>query len=172
MDRVRPTFHDFVSVMMNVIYYKIDNVKYENSHISSMFKEKKKCEDALTYLNLMGSNQGITNSSGEYSRNKWETIETIKVLERQIGDELCHLYNSYLNRFTEICTSHGPHHDGVYKLENGFVHSFTEPAYRSLTSDHVQYFIYGQMVSYNEWIRHPQVRKKKIDKICSKLETM
>jgi hypothetical protein len=166
---------DFFSITKGLIYYKVGDIVYDNPPLKHLYEEKRKYEDYLVNLNSLQCVRYVSKSDiyskieESDNRSRIDSIhQTIKIIDQKIQGEITYFYNEHLYDITEICISHTVGHEGLYKLEDGCIHSLEGPAYYSLNSNHRQYFIYGKMMDYEEWKKHPLVRRKKIEKVRQK----
>lgn len=95
--------------------------------------------------------------------------ETI-VIRNELDNKLSKLRLDYINYLVGILVGEfGIVINGdMLKFENGLVHSLNSPAIvRYGYPDQHEYFICGEKLTYNEWLKHPQMRLRKIKKIMN-----
>ncbi len=83
-----------------------------------------------------------------------------------IKDETDSLFEQmdYISEISYTSNVIGTPRTTIMKLEKGCIHSLEEAAY-VLVDTYRQYMIYGELIKYEDWLKHPLVRKHKIERI-------
>jgi hypothetical protein len=108
----------------------------------------------------------ILNQTGEEEMTIQNYKLNMEYINKIIKDETDPLFEhiNYISELSYTTNVIGTTRTTIMKLEQGCLHSLEEAAY-ILVDVYRQYFIYGEMISYEDWLKHPLVRKRKIEKI-------
>ena len=173
--------HEFDEYLSHIVYIKYKNgniddcsiikqlwnykVQLINSHNTNLYPST-----SVLYPNILSLNK---NTELQIRQKLFK--DNLDYVSKSLNDLINPIYDN-IDYISEMKSSYKNDLNDtisfiIIKLENGYLHSLEGSAFLKVDT-YGQYGIYGEMMDYKDWKRHPLVRKQKIEKICSKLETM
>jgi len=163
----------------NYILKIIDNIveiTYCNGYVSNinglkrLKNQLKTLEDKLVYNHTVSIRSALVDNLGITRLTEYDNTtvyDTISYLKEQLKDA----QNKYIfDKFDHISEIKYIYENSVIavRLQNGCIHCEYDKAFYIVDGDYYLrpiYALYGQYFDYNQWNRHPEVRKNKILKL-------
>ena len=159
----------------NYILKIIDNIveiTYCNGYVSNinglkrLKNQLKTLEDKLIYNHTVSMRSALVDTFGitHLTEHNTTVYDTISYLKEQLKDA----QNKYIfDKFDHISEIKYIYENSVIavRLQNGCIHCDYDKAFYIVDGDYYLrpiYALYGQYFDYNEWNKHPEVRKNKI----------
>lgn len=159
----------------NYILKIIDNIveiTYCNGYVSNinglkrLKNQLKTLEDKLVYNHTVSMRSALVDTFGitHLTEHNTTVYDTISYLKQKIQEAQNKYIFDKFDHISEIKYIYGNSVIAV-RLKNGCIHCDYDKAFYIVDGDYYLrpiYALYGQYFDYNEWNKHPEVRKNKI----------
>jgi hypothetical protein len=169
------------SILNDIIHYlslKITYVRYSDGSILNMDslnrikKQIKTLEDAKMIESTIAFNENYPKCDiiDYYNTLTYLEKQLDKYLERYIFSKIDHIAEfHHYNNFDNFETDTNLDNFKIIRMKNGYIHCDYDCAIETLSEKCRTYYLFNELLSYEQWNKNVEVRRNKILKIKSKI---